>query len=70
MKGPQCIEPQPDLPISYQNRAGGTHRFAGQQRDLELGSAFDVSLVKARDLRDDARTLMRQGSLTPIIRYL
>jgi hypothetical protein len=46
------------------------YRFAGQQRDLELGSAFDVSLVKARDLRDDARTLMRQGSLTPIIRYL
>jgi hypothetical protein len=46
------------------------YRFAGQQRDLELGSAFDVSLVKARDLRDDARTLMRRGSLTPIMRYL
>jgi hypothetical protein len=46
------------------------YRFAGQQRDLELGSAFDVSLVKARDLRDDARTLMRQGSLTLIMRYL
>ena len=46
------------------------YRFAGQQRDLGLGSAFDVSLVKARDLRDDARTLMRRGSLTPIIRYL
>jgi hypothetical protein len=46
------------------------YRFAGQQRDLELGSAFDVSLVKARDLRDDARTLMRQGSLTFIMRYL
>jgi hypothetical protein len=46
------------------------YRFADQQRDLELGSAFDVSLVKARDLRDDARTLMRQGSLTLIMRYL
>ena len=46
------------------------YRFAGQQRDLGLGSAFDVSLVKARDLRDDARTLMRQGSLTLIMRYL
>jgi hypothetical protein len=41
------------------------YRFGGQQRDLGLGSAFDVSLVKARDLRDHARTLMRQGSLTP-----
>jgi hypothetical protein len=40
------------------------YHFAGQQRDLELGSAFDVSLVKARDLRDG------QGSLTLIMRYL
>ena len=38
------------------------YSFRGKERWLGLGSALDVSLVQARDARDDARALLRQGT--------
>ena len=37
------------------------YRFAGKQKLLAFGAYPDVSLVEARQLRDDARALLRQG---------
>jgi integrase len=37
------------------------YTFRGQQRSLGLGSARDVTLAQARDLRDDKLAVIRQG---------
>ena len=37
------------------------YRFRGKERALGLGSAHDVTLAKACDLRDDKRAQIRQG---------
>ncbi|MEO1968427.1 MAG: integrase arm-type DNA-binding domain-containing protein [Sphingomonadaceae bacterium] len=37
------------------------YRFAGKERRLVFGSYPEVSLAKARDMRDDAKRLLREG---------
>jgi hypothetical protein len=37
------------------------YRFGGKERGLVFGSFPEISLKRARDMRDDARALLRQG---------
>src|SRR5215831_460886 len=37
------------------------YRFRKRRREMGLGSARDVPLAKARELRDEARALIRRG---------
>ncbi|MGB6856588.1 MAG: Arm DNA-binding domain-containing protein, partial [Terracidiphilus sp.] len=37
------------------------YRFAGKEKRISLGVYPEVSLKEARDLRDDARRLLRDG---------
>lgn len=46
------------------------YRIDGKEKKLAFGPYPDVSLFKARQLRDPARTKIREGAILPLIRKL
>ncbi len=46
------------------------YRIDGKEKKLAFGPYPDVSLFKARQLRDAARAKVREGAILPLIRKL